>query len=379
MLQIIVESSYGSIWRELMDGISFYVRERRKPWQLHCVTTEEIPAALGRRPAGLMCILRGAQNDLLAAVARSRIPAVNMLRNLHPAVPSVLSDHHAIGVAAADYFLSRGFHHFAFLGLDRDWSRGRLQGYRDRLGHKKLPVLTSNVPLTIEDLSSVTSKRLLRALQSWLSDLPKPLALFCAADFIARTAAEACRRRFRVPEEIAILGVDNDPAICGLDPVPLSSIPQNLQRIGFEAARLLDRLLTTRGRPRAAIEVAPREIVVRRSTDFVAVDDHQVAEALRYIHSAPIGSLTMKDLVRELDVSRQWLDRRFKLFLQRTPSEEIRRRKLAAAQALLLETSLPIQVIARRCGFTHGENLTRFFTSRVGMAPTLFRARNGLR
>jgi LacI family transcriptional regulator len=203
--------------------------------------------------------------------------------------------------------------------------------------------------------------------------------VLAAADYIARPVLEACEAlKITIPDQISILGVDNDPAICELGPVPLSSIPQNFMRMGFEAARMLDGIMTNRRRPRGPVWVPPREIVVRRSTDFIAAANPHVAQALRFIHAREREIPTVKSLLQHIGVSRQWLDLQFKESIGRTPSEEIRRVKLARARTLLLETHLSVQEIARRCGFSYAENLTRFLHDQVGMSPRELRERHRL-
>lgn len=223
------------------------------------------------------------------------------------------------------------------------------------------------------------SGALMRTLRGGLDRLGAPGAVMACADFVSRAVLDACGRepKLRVPEDVAILGVDNDAAICELTAVTLSSVPQNLARIGFEAARLLDGLMKKRRRPREALRILPREVVVRRSTEAIAVEDEQVAAALRMIHESEAADLTMKRVVERVGVSRQWLDRRFKEVLGRTPSEEIRQRKLKEARKLLSQTSLTVQEVAMRCGFTQGENLSRFFNDWLGMSPSEFRKRYG--
>jgi LacI family transcriptional regulator len=376
--RVLVESSYGSIWRELMEGISFYVRAQHVAWQIHCITTPEIVTGLDRDADGLLCIIPNSRADLVAAVKRSQTPAVNMLRDITPVLPSVLSDNEAVGERAAEYFLARGFRSFAFVGIDRTWSDSRLRGFTRRLAKGDRRPSPLIFPPRDVDLKALAKPSLLRALERWLAPLQPPVAIFCAADFISRAVLEAClHKKLRVPEDVAILGVDDDSAICDLSPVSLSSIPQNLPRIGFEAARLLDGHMTGRRHSKRRLLIAPREIVVRRSTDLIAVDNPQVAAALRRIHADDPRSLNMKTILAEARVSRQWLDRQFKELLGRTPSEEIRQRKLQEARKLLLQTHLPIREIAIRCGFTQGENLTRFFTECMGVSPTEFRKRLG--
>ncbi len=375
MRRILVESAFAPFWRELIEGITLYVREGKASWQLYCVTAEEFRKFLGQRPDGVLCMYPPDARASIAAVRKSRVPAVNMLRNLFPAMPSVASDHEAIGREAGEYFLSRGFRHFAFVGVDRPWSDERLAGFRERLRESKRSLLQLDMPLTNIDVRNVNNQSVARVLEKWVATLPASAAVFTAADYVARRVVEACKRaKIKVPEQVAILGVDNDTAICEVGPVTLSSIPQNFLRIGFESARLLDGMLGKRRKVRVPIWISPREVVVRRSTDVIAVENPQVAEALRYIHETPAEKITMKELLGRMPMSRQWLDRLFKEEIGRTASDEIRRVKIARVRHLLLNTEMSMNEIARAAGFGHGENLTRFFRGQMGMSPKRFRA-----
>jgi LacI family transcriptional regulator len=378
MRRVLVESSYGSIWRELMEGITFYVRAKRAPWQIHCVTTGEIETGLERGVDGVLCLVPTFETGLVEVVKRSGVAAVNMLRDVTPGLPSVLSDHAAIGARAAEYYVGRGFKRFAFVGVERGWSETRYEGFARQLKAQGAKTERLHLPLSAVDLRALSKKAVLKGLGSELAKMGGPVAVFAAADFLSRAVVEACvMRKLRVPEDVAVLGVDDDAAICEFGPVTLSSIPQNLSRIGFEAARLLDGVMTGRRKSKRKLLVAPREVVVRRSTDLIAVANEEVAAVLRWIHNTDPRELSMKAAISEAGVSRQWLDRQFKEHLGRTPSEEIRRRRLQEARKLLLQTHLTVREIAMRCGFTHGENLTRFFNEWMHVSPSEYRKRLG--
>ena len=377
MRRILVESTFAPFWRELVEGITLYVREGRAPWQLFCVTPEEFSRSLAGRPDGALCMYPPEAEKAIAAVKRSGVPMVNMLRNLvqgGAGLPSVASDHQAIGREAAEYFLSRGFRHFAFAGVDRPWSAERLAGFRERLRRSERSLIQLDAPLKNTEIRDVSAKAT-RVLEKWVATLPAPVAIFAAADYVARQVLEACRRaKVRVPEQVAVLGVDNDLAICEVGPVTLSSIPQNFVRIGFEAARMLDGILRNRRKAARTVWISPRDVVVRRSTDVIAVENAHVAAALKYIHGTLPEKVTMKELLARMPLSRQWLDLQFKEAIGRTPSEEIRRVKMARVRHLLLNTEMTVNEIARATGFRHGENLTRFFRGKMGVSPKRYRA-----
>lgn len=379
MRRILVESSYGTVWRDLLEGISLFVQAQAAPWQLHYANTADLLPAITRDVDGVLCLIMPAQTDLVASLRRVRPPVVNMVRNLAPHIPSVLTDHALTGERAADYFLARGYTQFAFLGVDRTWSEGRLKGFSRRLAARRRTFSHLELPMKSIGATALGDASTLRRLRTWIRSLTGPVALFACADYMARLAVDAARLEKRsIPDDLAILGVDNDKVLCELASVPLSSIPQNFSRIGFEAARLLHGLMTSRRKPRSALLIPPREIVVRRSTDAIAVHhDEKIAAALRCIHESDPKRLSMKLLVDTVGVSRQWLDRRFKELLGRTPSEEIRQRRLEEVRKLLLQTRLPISEIARRCGFSQAENLARSFSDWTGLSPREYRNRHG--
>ncbi len=147
-------------------------------------------------------------------------------------------------------------------------------------------------------------------------------------------------------------------------------------RIGFEAARMLDGIMTHRRHPRAPLFIPPRDIFVRRSTDFIAAANPHVAAALRFLHAPEREIPTMKKLLQHLQVSRQWLDQQFKSAIGRTPSRQIRELKLARARTLLLQSHLSVHEIAHRCGFSHPENLTRFLHDQTGLSARQLRNRH---
>lgn len=386
MRRILFESTYQGVWQQLLEGLTAYVRERQADWELHCLTLGEFLEELGRGPDGAVCVLnpetpKAVEHVLRAAQGRGRgggrggggVPVVNMFRFAHAGVPTVMSDNEAIGERAAAYLLSRGFRHFAFLGPDREWSRERRAGFCRRIAGEGHGV-EELASIGVGDLRKVTDARVQRRLGRWIEGLRRPVALFAAADFAARTCLHASLAMgLRVPEEVALLGVDNEIAICELAPVSLSSIPQDLHRIGYEAARLLDGMMAGRRGPARPVLIGPAELVVRRSTDSFAFDDPHVLAAVREIHATPVAELSMKGILRTAGVSRQWLDRRFKALVGKTPSQVIREVRLERARALLSTTHLPVGEIARRCGFLRAENFTRLFRSATGRSPGEYR------
>jgi LacI family transcriptional regulator len=211
--------------------------------------------------------------------------------------------------------------------------------------------------------------------QDWVRSLPKPAAVFTCNDLWGLQLAETCRQLgYGVPEDVAILGVQDDDLLCELARPPLSSIAIPAERIGFEAAAMLDRLLA---RPRLRpppLLFPPLGVVNRQSTDILAVSDPQVATAVRFIQERAHQPLLVEDVLQAVSISRRALERRFRQALHRTLGEEIRRAHLERARELLARTSLAMSAVAQRSGFTDGKHLATVFRQETGVTPTAYRA-----
>ncbi len=360
----------------VLEGISRYVRERHRNWRvLLCVPTQNFRSAFhGRFADGAITGLGPRSGQILSSLLRKQVPVVNVIRNLLPRVPSVISDNHAIGRRAAEYLLERGFRHFGFVGVDLPWSHERYEGFSSRLlesGHTSL----AKLQLVLKDYQYTSKVRAVTLLRKWLRKIPTPTAILGAADFIARNVVNACTAEGHVvPEHFAVMGVDDFPSECQIGPVTLTSIAQDFQRIGSEAAAQLDTLILNRNQPfLQPILVPPGKIHVRSSTDVLAFDDPVIVAALRMIIARAPRALTMKELLREIPLSRKWLDHRFKKALGRTPSEEIRRQRLKHVHDLLAESNMPLRQIAARGRFSCLQNMLRSLRRASGPSPHAFR------
>ena len=218
-------------------------------------------------------------------------------------------------------------------------------------------------------------------LVAMLTAVPKPAAIMCCNDISALEVLEQCRiDRTKVPDEIAVLGVDNDDLIQSLASPPLSSIGTATEQIGFEAGVLLERLMNQKGlRPvnapatLGAILIPPTGVITRRSTDLTAIADLEVAEALRFIREHATGPMGVEEVLKSVSVSRRQLERRFRANLGRSMLDEIRRCRVERARQLLLETDLTIPQVATASGFSSGSYLTVVFGQSTGETPGSFR------
>ena len=217
----------------------------------------------------------------------------------------------------------------------------------------------------------------IESIASWLRSLPKPVAVFACYDFRGQQVLDACRRAgFAVPDEVAVLGVDNDELLCALSPPPLSSVILNPRRSGWLAAEALDLMMRGQRVP-AVTHVPPLGVATRQSTDTTAVDDVQVANAVRFIRERACSGIDVSDVLRACPMSRRALEQRMKAILGRTPHAEILRVQIARARQLLAATSLSLPEVAEKCGFRHAEYLSVAFKRETGVAPSEYRRERG--
>jgi LacI family transcriptional regulator len=212
------------------------------------------------------------------------------------------------------------------------------------------------------------------AVAQWIQSLPKPLGLMACNDFRGIQALDACRRAgIAVPEEVAVIGVDNEELVCTLAYPPLSSVVPDARRIGYEAAALLDRLMRGEPEPATPLSIPPAEVVTRLSTDVNAITDPEVAAAMRFIREHACEGIGVHDILCQVPVSRSVLQRRFRRLLGRSIHAVIAGVRLRHAKQLLVETDLPLAAIAKRTGFSHVEYLCAAFRQSVGSPPGAYR------
>jgi LacI family transcriptional regulator len=210
-----------------------------------------------------------------------------------------------------------------------------------------------------------------------LHDLPQPLAVFCCNDACAKEVVQdAVAAGLRVPDQVAVLGVDNDEINCELSGVQLSSIRLNTELIGYEAASLLAKLMAGSAVPTQPTLIEPVEVITRRSTDVLALDDTEVATVVRFIRDRGGREINVEDLLQQTSLSRRSLEMRFRKALGRSPYQEIRRVQIERAQLLLARTDRPVREIADACGFKESRTLSVAFHDRLGITPRQYRRRS---
>lgn len=361
--------------RELLIGIGEYILSHG-PWSVHFAELgrHDAPPAWIKRWNGDGVIVRGENPQLARAVSSLDTPVIDLTPSrLLKDAPWVKADDAAIARLAAQHFLTRGFRQFAFCGDARySWSnrRGEQFGLLVRAAGHPYHTYDSKTPAAggdeIDDIAQ------------WLARLPKPIAVFACYDNRGQQVLEACRRAgISVPEQVAVLGVDNDAVLCVLSPPPLSSVILNTRRTGWESAALLALMMNGERLPPDAHLIPPIGIETRQSSDILAVADPKVAAALRYIREHACEGIQVRDVLKHCPMARRALEVRFRKFIGRTPREEILRVQLNRVKELLVGTELPVWQIAERTGF-EPEYLSVVFKAEMGVAPSEYRKQFGL-
>jgi LacI family transcriptional regulator len=289
-------------------------------------------------------------------------------------LPTVCSDNARIGRLAAEHLLERDFRYFAYYGLQAVWySEERYRGFRERVeaaGYRcdvfaAVSGLHSDRPCVWDSAELV----------NWLRELRCPVGLFAVHDLRARLAVDACLAiGQQIPQDIAIVGADDDPVIGLLMAPQLTSVAQDSERIGYEAAALLDRLMSGRRPAKRPLLIPPRRLIARASTDIMTADDPILRRALAEIHSRIDQDFGIKQLVHHVGISRSWPGRLFRTQLKCSPHEYIARTRVAKARELLArKPPLPLYEIARQCGFRDTRRLKLVFQSITGQSPQAFR------
>jgi len=291
-----------------------------------------------------------------------------------PGVPKIRPDNVALGHLGAEHFIERGFHHFGFAGFSNSgWSCERRDGFVEalQLAGRSCDVFDVNYP---GDLTPFWDVEQITALAAWLKRLPKPAGVMGCMDMRAQqiiSAAEA--GDILVPEEVAILGANNDTSRCELAYPPLSSVAPNAFRSGYCAAETLAEMLAGQKPRNLDQRIEPLGVVTRPSTDVLAINDRNVASALSFIRERACHGITVDQVVKHAFASRSQLEKKFRRHLGRSPQAEIRRVQVAKIRQLLLETDFPLKRVAELTGFEHVEYMCVLFKRLTGDSPGMHR------
>lgn len=359
------------------QGAARFAREQRWHLVADMIYTAKIPH--GWRGDGILSFI-GYRDELAEFVLSSNVPAVeiSMVRNDLP-LPKVEGENETIGRLAAEHFLARGFKHYVWAPFMEDIVNAeRYRGFSGELGKQGLSCRVLPVAGSVAATGGTLDWNKRREiLMETLRELPKPLAVFGYNDCVAADIVDACEEAgLLVPEEVAVMGVDNDEILCECLRVPLSSVCHDLEEMAYQAAALLNRLMEGEKPPQEVLRIKPKGVVTRRSTETMAVEDLGVAKALRFIADHFSDSmLSVNDVVAASGVSRRVLEKAFRRELNRTINEEVLRVRIRAAQELLLQSGQKVAEIAAAVGFTRDNHFFRCFRQQLGTTPRAWRAK----
>ena len=369
--------------RLVINGVARYIQEH-EPWAVYLKpfgVEKSLPLWLANwHGDGIIAAVKDRASDI---IAQTSIPIVDVAGGLREQnVPLVHTNDRSVGRLGAEHLMERGLKSFGFCEYRGEfWSEDRRDGFREALHSKSLSCEVYSMPAPGPGTGGPESfEQQQRALANWLQALPKPVGVMTSTDLMGQQLLEACQRlRIKVPEEVAVVGADNDEPICRIASPPLSSVIINDQQRGYEAAALLDRLMRGAPAPKDPIYVEPVGVTTRASTDIMAIDDNSIVKALRFLRDHACEKINVNDVVREVPLSRSVLERRFRRIVGRSINAEIVRLRINRAIELLTETELELKVIARRSGFGTQSYMNAVFKTRLGKTPGSFRrSHNGV-
>ena len=377
LLAIETSRSFG---RGLIKGIAQYALEQGD-WSLLFQDRGmlEEPQNWLKTWKGDCIISRSATPKVWRFLHKLGIPIVELLGDEKEVFGEVVLDNVLIGRMAVKHLAERNYRHFAYFSPENWWySLERRDGFLNavaELQHEGIvfPVQKSaNMTRhhSAPHIYEIVSPRVIR----WLKSLPKPVGLFVVSDLHALYILEACKvADIAVPEEVAVLGMDNDQFFCETVSPQLSSVDPNTPLMGYEAAKRLDDLFHQRPHLHARIRIPPAFVATRQTTDIVAVNDPLVARILKHIRENTNSFLSVKQLAQEFCLSARSLERRFKEAIGRSPTEEILRTRLEKAKTYLLNTSLTVSEISHCLGFEEPSYFVRFFRQNCSVSPNQYR------
>lgn len=372
---IIVETAIAPR-RRILAGITQYIREH-EPWSIYLK-----PAGVERFVSRWLRdwkgdgIIAAAYGPEVAEITTVGVPAVDVTGQLQhlklqPPVPLVHADDHAIGRLGAEHLIDRNFRHFAFLGYRQPWSESRRLGFEGALQAR---AFTSRSHIFSHPFQSKGGpdewEAQQRALVKWIHSLPKPVGVMTSTDALGQQFLESCQRiGVVVPEQVAVIGADNDVLICDIAHPPLSSVNIDDFQRGYQAASMLSVLMAGKRPKQPAVLIPPAGVTARASTDILAIDDPDLAQAIRFIREHGCQPIQVSDILRHIPISRRVLERRLRNTLGRSIKDEIVRVRLNRATELLTTTDLGLKEIALKAGFRTKSYMGVVFREKLRRTP----------
>lgn len=372
--------------RRLLIGVAKYAHDIGEAWTLCRLNTtdrdkyetESLVDYAKRFQADVIIGQFLKTDDLSAFKKAGIIPIAQEFSSRNTIIINITGEHHKAGRTGAEYFINKGFHNFAYLGMeDVVWSDERLEGFRQA-------VLESDKSYTFSEFKLpqpyIWQNLDMTELSTWIKSLPKPVAIMACDDNQAFLVVEVSRNlalteketRLRIPDDVAVLGVDNDESICNLSYPNLSSINQEVEKGGYELARYIDTCLKNPDAPQKNIVVPIGNVISRQSSDIFVNDDPSIAKVLRYIHENIATKISVNDIVSEVPLSRRLLESRFKKEMGTSIYDYIIRIRIEKI-AELLRDGKTVSEAAFELGLTDIKNVSRSFKRLMGCTPSEYR------
>ncbi len=381
---VLIEASRAA-GRGLLSGIVKYINSNNN-WA--CYREPPSYTRLGSKKT-LLKWIKGLHVDGIIAhdhyareiesIISKKLPMVlaSIDQKKYPFLPTFADNGITTGQMAARHLLERGLRNFAYYGLRKnDIFRDRGRSFKDTVKQAGYKTYFYESKFNVRRISWETE---LTNIANWLISLPKPVGIMTYADDYSQQIVEACKvAKLKIPDEVAVLGVDNDHLICNLSNPPLSSVALKYERAGYEIANLLDRLMNGEKMNGQQVTIEPTHIVTRQSTNTLFLDDPVVLNAVRYIHQNSGRLLQVDDVVKISGLSRRALQQKFNKILGHSIFHEIQQRHSEQIAKMLIETNLPISKIALNLGHNSIEHISRYFRLAKGCGPTEYRKKYGM-
>lgn len=375
-LLIETSRSYG---RELLRGVKRYVAERG-PWSifLELRSLDSAPPPWLRSWKGDGILTRTNSAEMARQVRAVGVPTIELRSSrFENGFPFVGVDNQALVEKVIGYFRNAAFRNFAVYALDTEtYFIERCELFQRAVESLGYSCFVYRQQGQSEKPSQWEKQQ--ENIAAWVKSLPKPIAILACTDQLGFWLLDACQRvGVAVPEEVAVVGVENDATLCEMATPRLSSISLGGAEVGYAAAALLDRLMQGESAPQTATLLEPPDLVIRQSSDIVAIEDRELSAAVGFIRKNATHAISVADVLRVVPMSRSSLERKMRQTLGRSPNQEINRVRLVAAKRLLVETDLTLDQISRLCGFAHAQYFSSLFKHEIGRTPGAWRAANG--
>jgi len=371
---LLIETS-RAFGRQLIMGIAHYSK-LNGPWSFYkepIGLKSSIPHLTSWKPDGI--IMR--DSLITKELLKLKIPTILAVHDSqYPQnLPVIKTDSYSIAKLASEHLMEKGLKNFAFCGFDSyDWSKERRINFcrfNSKVGYKTYIYCQ---PKRIKKNDWENEQHHVR---DWVKALPKPVGIFACNDDRGQDILEVCKLlNLKVPEDVAVMGVDNDPMVCNISDPPLTSIALNVESAGYQAAKLIDDMIDKKNIYGKQIIVTPSYVVQRQSSDIFAVDDISVAQAISFIKNNARNKILVEDVVKAVNINRRTLERRFRRAIHRSIVEEIKYTRIELISKLLIESDFSISQITSFFNFTDVEHISRYFKREKGVGLRAFRKNN---